>query len=194
MTNTPLTSGEQSKVMIFVLLLLPTIIFLVGIIPTIFLIFGVVMMKRSSDFSHIETAVRNFRGYVMLMIAVSSLFALYFATTLGANDRWDRRGDEFVFSLMLTSAAVFYFVVCKKLFLEPLRRHREWVEHNGIFSSKARQLTTGKDTREVSIIGGEKLRSFSVADELLKWAKLKEDGHITEEEFNEARKKLLQGN
>jgi hypothetical protein len=30
-----------------------------------------------------------------------------------------------------------------------------------------------------------------VADELLKWAKLKEDGHITEAEFNEAREKLL---
>ena len=31
----------------------------------------------------------------------------------------------------------------------------------------------------------------SVADELLKWAKLKEDGHISEEEFQEARDKLL---
>ncbi|WP_409526790.1 hypothetical protein [Pseudomonas paracarnis] len=26
----------------------------------------------------------------------------------------------------------------------------------------------------------------------MKWAKLKEDGHITEQEFNDARKKLLQ--
>jgi len=180
--------------MIFVLFLLPTIIFFVGIIPTIFLIFGVVMMKRSSDFSHIETAVRNFRGYVMLMVAIGSLFALYFATTLGANDRWDRRGEEFVVSLMLTSAAVFYLIICKKLFLEPLNSHREWVERNGIFSSKSRQLAPVKDARELSIIGGERLRSFSVADELLKWAKLKEEGHITEEEFNEARKKLLQSN
>ena len=31
----------------------------------------------------------------------------------------------------------------------------------------------------------------SAADELLKWAKLKEDGHISEEEFQEARDKLL---
>jgi hypothetical protein len=37
----------------------------------------------------------------------------------------------------------------------------------------------------------EKLKQFSVADELSKWAKLKEDGHITEEEFDEARKSLL---
>ncbi len=31
----------------------------------------------------------------------------------------------------------------------------------------------------------------AVVDELLKWAKLKEDGHISEEEFQEARDKLL---
>ena len=36
------------------------------------------------------------------------------------------------------------------------------------------------------------MKSFSVADELIKWAKLKEDGHISEQEYNDARKKLLQ--
>ncbi len=46
----------------------------------------------------------------------------------------------------------------------------------------------------IDIIKSEKLKQYSVADELLKWAKLKEDGHITEEEFNEARKKLLKQN
>ena len=30
-----------------------------------------------------------------------------------------------------------------------------------------------------------------VGDELMKWAKLKEEGHISEDEFNEARAKLL---
>ena len=45
--------------------------------------------------------------------------------------------------------------------------------------------------REVDIIKGEKLKQYSVADELMKWAKLKEEGHISEDEFNEARAKLL---
>ena len=38
---------------------------------------------------------------------------------------------------------------------------------------------------EVDIIKGEKLKHYSVADELMKWAKLKEEGHISEDEFNE---------
>lgn len=44
---------------------------------------------------------------------------------------------------------------------------------------------------EVEIIKNDKLKSYSVADELLKWAKLKEDGHISEQEFDDAKKKLL---
>ncbi len=44
---------------------------------------------------------------------------------------------------------------------------------------------------EMDIMKSEKLKHYSVADELTKWAKLKEDGHITEEEFNAARTKLL---
>ena len=44
---------------------------------------------------------------------------------------------------------------------------------------------------EIDIIKNDKLKSYSVADELLKWAKLKEDGHISEQEFDDAKKKLL---
>lgn len=53
-------------------------------------------------------------------------------------------------------------------------------------------MTAGNSTHsEVSIIKGKNFKSYSVADELLKWAKLKEEGHITEGQFNEARNKLL---
>jgi hypothetical protein len=58
-----------------------------------------------------------------------------------------------------------------------------------IFSNKPKNCTA---QTEIDIIKGERMKSFSVADELIKWAKLKEDGHITEQEYNDARKKLLQ--
>lgn len=44
---------------------------------------------------------------------------------------------------------------------------------------------------EFEIIKTDNLKAYSVADELLKWAKLKGDGHISEQEFDDARKKLL---
>ena len=152
------------------------------------------MLRKSFDFSHIETACRNFRGYVKLAIAIISLFVIYFATTLGAKDHYDREGEKFITSLVLLAISVFYLVISNKLFLNPLQAHKDWVAKNGIFSSKAKHLNSDLKQADIRIIRGEKFSSFSVADELLKWAKLKEDGHITEQEYNEARKKLLQGN
>jgi hypothetical protein len=42
-----------------------------------------------------------------------------------------------------------------------------------------------------TIIGREKLKRFSTADEMLKWKKLLDQGVITQSEFDEARRKLL---
>lgn len=189
MTNTPMTSNEQIKLLIFTMLLAPSIPLFVGIIPVLFLIFGVVMMRKNSDFSHIETSAKIYKYYVYLLLTGLILFGLYCATTLGASSRWDRLDQQFYASIALSGVAIFYIVILNFLFLNPLRRHSAWVEKSGIFSSKTKVV---EDSNEVDIIKGDKLRTFSVADELIKWAKLKDDGHITEQQFNDARKKLLQ--
>ncbi|MEU6148358.1 SHOCT domain-containing protein [Streptomyces sp. NPDC047081] len=194
MKNEPLSSVEQSKIMLFVLALLPAVFFVIGVIPVVFLIFGTLMMKRNGDFSHVETGVKNFRGYCYLALLVAVLFALYFATTLGASSRWERQVEEFIISSVFAGIAITYILLVNKLFLSPLASHARWVEVNGIFSNKSRSaLEKGKST-DIDIIKGEKMKSFSVADELIKWAKLKEDGHISEQEFQDARAKLLQRN
>ena len=65
---------------------------------------------------------------------------------------------------------------------------------NGIFSTKPKVSKSPDKKSEVNTIKGENIKSNSVADELLKWVKMKEDGHISKEEYNDARKKLLQMN
>ena len=77
----------------------------------------------------------------------------------------------------------------KHLFFTPLKCHREWIEQNSIFMAIPKSL--GRTRTDIKFTGNEGLRTYSVADELLKWAKLKEDGHISEEEFQEARDKIL---
>jgi len=191
MNNTPLSSNEQSKLLIFAMLLLPSVFFLVGIIPALFLIFGIVMLKKNGDFAHIETSVRIYKYYIYILLTGCTLFSLYFATTLGANSSWDRKDDELIASLILGAVACFYLFLINALFLNPLRSHVKWIEVNGIFSNKNKTVIDTDGNSDIDIIKGERLRTFSVADELIKWAKLKEDGHITEQEFNDARKKLL---
>lgn len=104
----------------------------------------------------------------------------------------DESGDEeFVLSLIGASICLAYLIAVNFLFLRPLASHESWVEINGIFSNKPRSAKTAIGASEMDIIKGEKLKQYSVADELLKWAKLKEEGHISEDQFNEARSKLL---
>ena len=82
----------------------------------------------------------------------------------------------------------------KVLFLNILKAHSEWVPVNGIFSSKPKNSEIKTEDSEIDIIKSEKLKYYSVADELIKWSKLKEDGLISENEFNEARAKILKRN
>ena len=196
MKNQPLSSSDQGKILIFTLLMAPSVIFIFGAIPAIFLVFGLYMMKKNQDFSSIETAVRNFRGYTSLALigcVLSSLYwgNIYFNEEVG--DRW-RHGTEFFVSMTFAAIAVAYFIVVHALFFKPLKTHSEWISVNGIFSSKPKSAAKPAEESELNIIKGEKLRQYSVADELLKWAKLKEEGHISEAEFNEARSKLLRRN
>jgi len=189
MEKTPLTSSDHSKILIFVLLMLPTIVFFVGIAPSIFLLFGVFMMKKNNDFSHITTAARNAKIYLYAALVIAGLCAAWFATTLGAYNSWDRKGGEFIASCFAVGVVLFYIAVLNMLFYKPLSQHKLWVADNGIFSNKPKPSTPSP---EIDIIKGERMKSFSVADELIKWAKLKEDGNISEQEYNDARKKLLQ--
>lgn len=191
MNNQPLNSSDQSRLLIFILLLAPAVIFIFGAIPALFLGFGIFMMKKHQDFSHVTTAVRNFRGYTSLFLLGSLMSAAYCATTLKSEDSWRRLDTEFFGSLIISAISIAYLIVIKVFFFDPLRRHNSWVEVNGIFSTKPTPIKNPRSESEMDIIKGERLKQYSVADELLKWAKLKEDGHITEEEFNEARAKLL---
>lgn len=189
-----MSSSDQGKLLIFSLLMAPSIFFLFGVIPAIFLAFGIYMMKKNQDFSSIDTAVKNFKGYTWLAFTGCILSTFYWGNKyLSAEDSW-RYDDLFFGFLIFTGIACAYLIVVQVLFYSPLKKHREWVAVNGIFSTKPRSDKSASNQSEVDIIKGEKLKQYSVADELIKWAKLKEDGHISEDEFNEARSKLLKRN
>lgn len=73
------------------------------------------------------------------------------------------------------------------LFVKPLKDHYAWVGSNGIFTKSAKVA----NEHDVNIIKTEKLKAYSVADELQKWIQLRDEGHISEEEFQKAKEKIL---
>ncbi len=150
-------------------------------------------MKKNQDFSSIDTAVQYFKGYTWLAIIGLSLASIYWGDKYLRleEDLYGGYEKSFFLSLIFTGISFAYLIVVQVLFYSPLKNHKEWVAVNGIFSTKPKTDTGGSNQSEVDIIKGEKLKQYSVADELTKWAKLKEDGHISKDEFNEARAKLL---
>ena len=62
----PIDSTDAGKLFIFALLVIPPTIFIVGIIPVLFLLFGILMLRKTGDFSHIETAARNYKIFCIL--------------------------------------------------------------------------------------------------------------------------------
>ena len=179
MQNQPLNSNDRGKLLTFALIFTPSVVLLFGAIPGIFLAFGFNMMKKSQDFSYIDTAVKYFKGYFCLVMVVCLLGSFY--------------EDPKVW-LAWAAGLFVYFMAVSILFYRPLKEHSEWVTINGIFSTKPKSDSKPNINSGMAIIKGEKLKQYSVADELCKWAKLKEDGHISEEEFNQARDKLLNRN
>ena len=194
MQNQPMSSSDQGKLLIFSLLMAPSIVFLFGVIPAIFLAFGIYMMKKNQDFSSIDTAVKNFKGYTWLAFIGCILNSFYWGNKYFYHKNFGNGylfDDEFFASLICAGIACAYLIVVQILFYSPMKKHSEWVGVNGIFSTKPKSDKSASIESKIDIIKGEKLTQYSVADELIKWAKLKEDGHISEDEFNEARSKLL---
>jgi hypothetical protein len=193
MIDQPLNSADQSKILIFTLLMLPFTFFGAAILPALFLCIGVFMMKKHEDFSYIRTAVKICNWYGILpalgFTTIGIITALKFSPS--GYDKSFYSSDAFMISLIGLTISIIYIFFLNTLFLKPLVSHWKWIELNGIFSSKPKNKNIVKDS-EIDIIKSESLRSYSVADELIKWAKLKEDGYISEEEFQHARDKLLQ--
>lgn len=181
--NEPLNASDQSKIIGFGLLLIPAIIFVVGIIPVLFLCFAVLMLYKNQDFSYIETSVKIFTWFAVAICAL--LFAIGAYNIVYGYDR-----EAGIATLLVSSIPIVYIALIRLLFLNPLIRHRVWVQENGIFSSR-RSKEAQASKAQVDIIGSEKLKQYSVADELIKWTQLKEGGHISDEQFEEARKKLM---
>lgn len=191
--NKPFNSSDAGKLFVFGLISIPPIIFVVGIIPALFLLFGIFMLRKTGDFGHIETAARNYQIFCILVFLGVGSIAGYWIIYYLESESWI--GDQYLRYAALAAIGslipLIYIFLMQGLFLAPMRGNKEWIARKvSVFLGRSSSGSAGG----IDIIKGERLRSFSVADELIKWAKLKNDGHITESEFADVRRKLLQRN
>jgi hypothetical protein len=191
MKNEPLSAIEHLKIVIFLPLLIPSYFF--GIIPVLFLAFGYYMMKKNSDFSSLEVSVKAVKIYYIVVTIASIIVTLFsLVSYINYGNNWGDHYDELIFTfgaISVISSA--YYIALNYLYFIPLKNHSEWVVTNGVFSNKPKTTPQENPKHGINILQSQKMKQYSVADELIKWAKLKEDGHISNDEFEEARSKLL---
>ncbi|SEN89180.1 hypothetical protein SAMN04488003_1561 [Loktanella fryxellensis] len=201
MKNEPLIANEHYKIFLFLLLLIPSILLLVGIIPALALAIGYYLMKKNRDFSSIEASVKALNIYwkliAVLTLIWAAVVALIFVVEIRSNPGFWGNPNEVDFGILaawtvgLLATAAGHIFMAEHLYSKPLRNHSEWVVANGIFSNQLKTTPQASPKNSIDILQSQKLKQYSVADELVKWAKLKEDGHISNDEFDEARSKLL---
>lgn len=154
------------------------------------------MMKKNKDFSSIDTAVKNFKKYTWLMLIACIFISLFWGYMLLSDLPFYNYSHEKNLgnSLFFTCTAIFYLIAIQSLFYSPTNNHREWIEINGFFSTKPKTAELKKINPETHSIKSESQNIYSSADELIKWVKLKEDGHISDEEFNKEKARILKIN
>jgi len=211
----PLAGGDRIKVVIFFLVLAGTIFF--GVIPILIALAGIYIMKKDKSFSPVINSKKYIKAYlVVLALGAAAIASIDFyqqndtstnyeeyhkAKKANPNDyisisSFDEYNPEVKIQtaivagvgLVLTPIAVSLLMsLFGFLYFRPLEEHKEWVVNNGIFSD----LKDNEDDDSTGIMGRDKLSSFSVADELIKWNDLLEKKLISEEEFDKAKQKLL---
>jgi hypothetical protein len=179
--NLPLDGSDRTKVIgFFAFLILPFAWFGGSVIIILIVIFSIYIMNKDKSFIPILKAKGYINFYLLLVASIFVMIGLF-----NIEYGW------WILIIISFVATPILIKIFDFLFFEPLIKHENWIINNGIFADyKGEKSFIEKTTEKLQTIKKEPL---NVADELLKWAELKEKGLISEDEFQKAKEKILDG-
>ena len=191
--NQPLPPIEQAKVFFFVIVL--TVLIGAGgagILLILVTSWGLYRMRSTQDFSYVETVRIIHKGFAAIATVGLALLSIVVVNNDLMYDHNVHVGDMIAIVLSLMIYPVYYFLL-NTLFYAPLSNHKEWVVANGIFATTEAKAKEPRSTPLISLPNFtiKASSNLSVADEIVKLNKLKEDGLVTQDEFDKLRKALL---
>jgi hypothetical protein len=131
-------------------------------------------MKKDKSFKAIENSRKFLYGYLVL-VGISYMLAAAI------------KEPKF---LVVSVFFLLFPLIVNYLFYKPLEEHQDWIIRYGIFADKPNEQSLLDVTKE-KIQAFQKPQSCNVADELLKWKSLLDQGVITQEEFDSRKNQLL---
>ncbi|WP_404299090.1 SHOCT domain-containing protein [Halomonas sp.] len=205
MQEKPLSSGQQTGMLIFILMMIPAIGFGGGILAALLMVWGMIMARRNQDFSYIRNTMIAIRWYLYLLAL--GLFATAVFLWI---DSYTPGMEELGFFLMPVIPLI-SLVLVRVMFYEPLLEHSDWVIKHGIFSNEhsvqrgntsigqgfISRLFSRKTTAVSSPAPEQTVTTASIAenspvDELERWVRLRDANAISEEEYLQAKQALMQ--
>lgn len=183
-TDTPLSGNERAKLLLFAIVTFLSPPFL----PIVFILaaYAVYAMKVDKNFNSIINAKKYISYFLIFAMIVLILIAVPLIGLLLSGD-FNNAFDHPQLILIAFFNIVVISLIYNSLFFDIMEKHRHFIVKNGIFAD-------GSSNTKVDILGREGINSFSIADELLKWNELLEKKMITQNEFNEAKEKILKNN
>ena len=188
-SNLPLDGTERVMIIGFFVGLVATIFF--GIIPIIICLGLIFIIKKDKSIKSLESGKKIFLGYLILLGFILSISCFVVAEDYAKYYPHDARNYNILGLIVVPLGAYLIYLISNILFFNIIKKHEEWIINNGIFADfKDEKSFIEKTTEKIQTIQKE---STNTADELLKWAELKEKGLITDEEFQKGKEKILNG-
>ena len=180
-TNLPLSGTERVMISSFLFLLVASSFFFgLGIILTFIYLAFFYISKKDKKIKYLYNVKK------ILLLYICTLLVISIITALAVGDNYLTYNT---LTILLTNSIIYF--LSDILYFNIIKRHEKWILNNGIFADyKGEKSFIEKTTEKIQTI---KKESTNTADELLKWAELKEKGLITDEEFQKGKEKILNG-
>jgi ABC-type transport system involved in multi-copper enzyme maturation permease subunit len=151
-----------------------------GIILTFIYLAFFYISKKDKKIKYLYNVKKISLLYICTLLVISIITALI---------KGDDNVTEIILIVLFTNSIIYF--LSDILYFNIIKRHEKWILNNGIFADfKGEKSFIEKTTEKIQTI---KKESTNTADELLKWAELKEKGLVTDEEFQKAKEKILEG-
>lgn len=174
-----MSTSDLVKIIIFSLLQIPYIFFIGwGVVPVLILILGFFLAKRDQKISTLTASITWCKYYLYLTAVIICLCALYVVFIEPRYAPSEIFQDVIAPLIAFLLLPISYFLFLEHLYSRPIQNNPS-------------TFLTSRKRDELSILKTENMKSYSVADELLKWKELKDQGLITEKEFDEMKKKII---
>lgn len=180
--NLPLDGTERIKIIAFFALLILPLVWLGGsVVILVIIIASLYIMKKDKNFLPILKANKYIKIYLIVVTIIFITIGLIYIEYM----------EALLFIIIPLILSPILITLIDFLFFDVLKRHEKWIIENGLFSDfKNEKSIIEKTTEKIQSLKKEPQNS---ADELLKWAELKEKGVISNEEFQKIKENIVGG-